>query len=132
VQEYILYATSCALITSLVDTVGSNTSTSSMAYGWEPTIQANVIQKTDAENIENSTKQLSLTLLKDKGVVVARVRWGSRSMDFGESLNGSGKEVRMYEWKAKESEANTNGDWENGEGELVRSLTDVVREAGKI
>jgi mediator of RNA polymerase II transcription subunit 17 len=131
-EEYVLYATSCALASSFTQSVDQNDD----AGSWEPTVASDILRKPSADGAGGNGKQLLFQAEFMKGIAKLRVRWEHVSVIHGygnntpSNGNGAKKEEGMYEWKSSGS-SSKKSDWEDGEGEVVRSLQDVVDEAGR-
>ena len=131
-EEYVLYATSCALASSFTQSVDQNYD----AGSWEPTIASDILRKPSADGASGNGKQLLFQTEFMKGTAKLRVRWEHMSVIPGygnntpSSGNGAKKGEGMYEWKSS-GISSKKSDWEDGEGEVVRSLQDVLDEASR-
>ncbi len=131
VEEYVLHATSCALASSFsrpVDQKGDGVT-------WEETSLANNLRIADADKIVGRGKELSFQAETENNTVKLRVTWKYTNSVFGfESNVIDAKDFKMgegsYEWKINGDATNSLG-WEQGEGEVIRSLREVVEEAGR-
>lgn len=142
VEEYILYATSCALASSFATHLSPQEDdevpvSTPGKEGWHLIAQPNVLRKVFQGGkgkhfifaFENSEKGKAG---KGKGLRL-RVGWDWMRHDGvgvdAERLKDPGRRLRaegVYEWKGK-----AEGSWnEEGEGEVVRSLEEVVEGAG--
>ena len=147
-KEYVLFATGCALASSFASplSVVSESGTGDEeeegeGEGWKVTSQPHVLRKScsDAGPSEGRSKQLSFLILEDskaKGEgrgsgLRLKIVWDwMRDMAVGKEEGRERVRERgegSYEWNEK-----MVGEWEEGEGEVVRSLEDVVEGAGKL
>ena len=130
-EEYILFATSCALASSFtrpLDQIGE-------ANTWEPTTAADILRKPNNEDTDGRGKQLFFQAEVLTDIVKLRVKWEQMNSVSGygntpSSGKGSKKGEGSYEWKAN-GISSKSLNWDDGEGEVVRSLQDVVEEAGR-
>ncbi|RDL41560.1 uncharacterized protein BP5553_01539 [Venustampulla echinocandica] len=138
VEEYILYATSCALASNIIsiseqqsETEETDLSKNGKA-GWHLTAQPNVLRKVFKGG---KGKQFISSVNNEDGKgCKVRVAWNWMRHDFyGIDKEGLGAEEErritgegMYEWNSRLG----NSAWAGGEGEVVRSLVDVVESAG--
>ena len=132
VEEYVLYATSCALAASVSQPLDQ------IPEGepglWEPTISADTLRKVYRDDIVGRGKQLIFQMHFDKGTAKLQVKWeNGSSLGYGTDLSNdksSKKREGTYEWKSSGDGPKTPH-WEDGEGELIRSLEEVIEEAGR-
>jgi hypothetical protein len=125
VEEYVLYATSCALASSFGGSLDAGT--------WEPTTSADTLRKVNADDVAGTGKQLAFQASLKKDAAVLRVKWEHSSLPaYRTNLNDndSRKGGGSYEWKAK-AKTRKGAEWEDGEDEVIRSVRDVVAEAGR-
>ncbi|EHL00706.1 hypothetical protein M7I_3337 [Glarea lozoyensis 74030] len=137
ITEYVFYATTSVLSASIAKTLypleGEETPKSSRgSEGWHLTIQPNVLRK----NFEGGTAKQMIVDVSDhpkKGIRL-RVGWDWMRLDpFGTSTGKALDQERkskgegVYEWRVKRKEPS-----EGGLEEVVRSLDDVVEQAGKM
>lgn len=126
-----LYATSCALASSFARPTEQDTDVDT----WESTIAADILRKESADGADGHSKQLLFQTEVEKGITKLRVKWEYMSAIPGYGSNspmsrkGPKKGEGVYEWKA--SGGSKKLDWDDGEGEVVRSLREVVEEAGR-
>ena len=132
VEEYVLFATSCALASSFTRPLDQR----GEANTWGPTTAADILRKPNKEDADGRGKQLffEAELLKDTAKL--RVKWEHMSSVPGygitpSSRKGPKKGEGLYEWKAN-GISSKSLNWNDGEGEVVRSLQDVVEEAGRL
>jgi hypothetical protein len=102
---------------------------------WEETSLANNLRIADADKIVGRGKELSFQAETENNTVKLRVTWKYTNSVFGfESNVIDAKDFKMgegsYEWKINGDATNSLG-WEQGEGEVIRSLREVVEEAGR-
>jgi hypothetical protein len=152
VEDYVLFAAGCALASSFappapsLNLSPSNTPDLSPENEWQQTVQPYILRKRFLEL--GKSKQLSFQVIKStqsapsthsaKGkkeeTLRVKIRWewigdaagkkarrvsnGEGSYEWVESIGGNGKE-------------NGKAKWDDGEGEVVRALRDVVEEAGR-
>ncbi|CAG8957701.1 hypothetical protein HYFRA_00000036 [Hymenoscyphus fraxineus] len=142
VEEYVLYATSCALASSLATTLSpvDDDEISSSAPGkdgWHAMPRPNILKKVfeggkvkhltfKLDNPEKGSglKHMRLSVAWDWELAVVDGSDGKESRRSVTKAEGEG----IYEWKTKK----TGTSWNDGEGEVARSLTDVVEAAGKL
>jgi mediator of RNA polymerase II transcription subunit 17 len=139
VEEYILYATSCALGSSFTrpfDPNKSGYSDASEADAWQLTTQPNILRKAGKGDgdVAGKSKQLIFQTQMVNGTAKVQVKWEfiSTNADYPPILGkarGAKKGEGMYEWRANGNASNGLGNWDEGEGEVIRSLDEVVHEA---
>ena len=131
VEEYVLFATSCAI----ASTFTQSSSLIGEAATWQPTIAADVLRSSSTSDASRRGKQLWFHTEVQKDTAKLRTKWEYMSSVAGYGGNQSSgkvskKERGSYEWKS-DSTSSKRQDWEDGEGEVVRSLYDVVEDAGR-
>ena len=128
VEEYILYATSCALASSFAKSFDQNQD----GDAWQATVAADILRK---PGYDGRGKQLFFQTEFLRDTAKLRVRWESLNdlPDYG-NASGNGKSAKKgggsYEWKATGKYSKTSN-WDDGEGEVVRTLQEVVEDAGR-
>ncbi|CAG8978181.1 hypothetical protein HYALB_00013172 [Hymenoscyphus albidus] len=142
VEEYVLYATSCALASSLATTLSplDDDEVSSSAPGkdgWYAMPRPNILKKVfEGGKVKHLTFKLDNP---EKGSGMKHMRlsvawdWELAGVDGSDGKEGrrSVKKAEgegIYEWKTKK----TGTSWNDGEGEVARSLADVIEAAGKL
>ncbi|KAG9237639.1 subunit 17 of mediator complex-domain-containing protein [Amylocarpus encephaloides] len=137
VKEYILHATSCALAADHTSRSPSDNEIHKSApgkSGWHLVVQPNVLRKIFEGG---KGKHLGFHFDRKEGSGLRfRVVWDWMRFDLNDDSNIMlGKEEErirgegVYEWRSKRRQGGK--EWEDGEGEVVRSLGDVIEGAGR-
>lgn len=138
IEEYLLFATSCAVASSLSASsnieapFGDDDLVAQDGEDWQATYQPYTLRK----RCKNGrTKQLSFLIQRDdtdsnaQGFLRATATW--EWLGEGTKVKGEGS----YHWLCRNSGGDeapgTNKGWEDDEGEVVRSLREVAADAGK-
>jgi hypothetical protein len=147
VREYVGFAMGCALAANFAtEPELHDQEVEERAEGWHITSQPHVLRKTLGSpegGPEGRSKQLSFLVLDSSsgkstgnpktGLILKLVWDWMRDTSLSGNGNGNKEKERLrekgegsYEWNEK-----SFAEWEDGEGEIVRSLDDVVEAAGK-
>lgn len=135
-EDYLLFAVGCALTASFA--TGSEEESEE---GWQATVHPYILRKRLGD--VGRSKQLQFRVVKGevKGGIEelrVKVRWewmGDEAGALKERKSGMGEGA--HEWVGKigagsEEQVRGRGEWDDGEGEVVRSMKEVVEEAGKV
>jgi len=135
VEDYLLFATSCALASCFESAGNTNQTLDGLEAGWRPTIQPHILRK--RFGALGKTKQLVFAVRRSEGrngregILKCRTRWewvGENGISQGreQTSKGEGK----YEWVERIG-GNQKEGWGDGEGEVIRQMREVVEDAGK-
>jgi mediator of RNA polymerase II transcription subunit 17 len=129
IEEYLLYATSCALASSFTESSSLGTETNP----WKSTIAADAIYKQNDDVLGGQATQLMFNVGFHNGIAKLRVKWENSTPPSHQGTPVSGKGTQKgkgtYEWTSNDSAKGLN--WKDGEGMVSRSLQSVIDEVGK-
>jgi mediator of RNA polymerase II transcription subunit 17 len=123
VEDYVLFAVSCAIASHF--TVSSDTDNTD---GWQATVQPYVLRKRFSTVGRNKQLAFIVQKVEAKGnreehlKVIANWEW----LGEGPQLKGEGS----YEWIQKIG-GESDSKWGSGEGEVIRTLAEIVEQAGR-